>query len=133
MPRKLWTFDSARREAEAFAQNAERVRHLLRDAGEKARRNRGKLEEFWEGLSVLMRLVGAWVSGKYATAPWRTIVFAIAAILYFVNPLDLIPDVLPFAGFIDDAGVVALVLDAIRKDLGAFLEWERSNPTGEGT
>ncbi len=122
-----WTFEKTNRQAEAFARDAERLRNLLDNAAEKARENRGKLVEFWEGLNALFRLVRAWVSGKYTLVPWRTLVLAIAAILYFVNPLDVIPDILPVAGFLDDAGVVAFVLESIRKDLGVFQDWERSN------
>lgn len=124
---KRWTLDNARKEAEAFARDAEKVRNLLDHAAAKAQQNRGKVAEFWEGLNVLFRLVGAWVSGKYTIVPWRTIVLAIAAILYFVNPLDLVPDILPVAGFLDDAGVVAFVLESIRKDLGIFRKWESSS------
>jgi uncharacterized membrane protein YkvA (DUF1232 family) len=122
-----WTFEKTRRKAEAFAHDAEKLRNLLDDAAGKARQNRGKVAEFWEGLNALFRLVRAWVSGKYTLAPWRTIVLAIAGILYFVNPLDLIPDFIPVAGFLDDAAVVAFVLESIRKDLGVFQDWERSN------
>jgi uncharacterized membrane protein YkvA (DUF1232 family) len=128
---KPWTFEKSRKQAEAFARDAEKLRNLLEDAANKAQRNRGKVAEFWESLNMLFRLVRAWVSGKYTTAPWRTIVLAITAILYFVNPLDLIPDFLPVAGFLDDAGVVAFVLESIRKDLGVFQDWERSNASRE--
>ncbi len=122
-----WTFEKTRRKAEGFARDAERLRNLLDDATDKARKNRGKVAEFWEGLNALFRLVRAWASGSYTQVPWRTIVLAVAAILYFVNPLDLIPDFIPAAGFLDDAGVVAFVLESIRKDLGVFKDWEHSN------
>ena len=122
-----WTFEKTKRKAEAFAHDAEKLRNLLDEAADKARQNRGKVAQFWEGLNALFRLVRAWVSGSYTLVPWRTIVLAIAAILYFVNPLDLIPDFIPAAGFLDDAGVVAFVLESIRKDLGIFQDWERSN------
>ncbi|WP_374032898.1 YkvA family protein [Bdellovibrio bacteriovorus] len=35
---------------------------------------------------------------------------AIGALLYFISPIDLVPDYLPIAGFIDDAGVIAAVV-----------------------
>lgn len=124
---KRWTLENAKKEAETFARDAQKVRKLLDDAAVKAQQNRGKVAEFWEGLNMLFRLVGAWVGGKYTIVPWRTIILAIAAILYFVNPLDLVPDFLPVAGFLDDAGVVAFVLESIRKDLGVFRDWEGSN------
>jgi len=81
-------------------------------------------------LQSLCRLINAWLRGKYTVVPWRTIVLSIAGIIYFVNPLDLIPDLLPIVGFLDDAGVLAFVLHSIRKDLDRFLDWERLNPNG---
>jgi uncharacterized membrane protein YkvA (DUF1232 family) len=36
-----------------------------------------------------------------------------AALAYFILPLDAIPDLLPLAGFSDDAGVVAAALTAV--------------------
>jgi uncharacterized membrane protein YkvA (DUF1232 family) len=33
----------------------------------------------------------------------------IGALVYFINPFDLVPDVIPFVGFVDDMTVIALV------------------------
>lgn len=33
----------------------------------------------------------------------------IGALLYFINPFDLMPDITPFLGFVDDMGVIGLV------------------------
>jgi len=49
---------------------------------------------------------------------------ATAAIIYFVNPADVIPDVIPLVGYVDDAAVIAWVVAAIRADLDAFRRWE---------
>ena len=81
----------------------------------------------WEKLQALLRLVTAWVQGRYRVVPWRTLILAIAGILYFLDPLDLFPDPIPFLGYLDDAGVLALVVKAIQKDIDRFLTWERDN------
>lgn len=39
---------------------------------------------------------------------------AIGALLYFINPFDLIPDSLPVAGYLDDFAVMTLALAQIR-------------------
>jgi uncharacterized membrane protein YkvA (DUF1232 family) len=41
-----------------------------------------------------------------------------------VDPIDLIPDVTPVIGFVDDAAVLAWVLRRVRKDLDTFRTWE---------
>ena len=97
---------------------------LLADAVRKSERNRRKLRSLWRDLSALLRLLRAWKDKTYTKLPKRTIVMALAALIYFVNPMDVIPDVFPLVGFIDDAAVLGLVMAAIRDDLERFQEWE---------
>jgi uncharacterized membrane protein YkvA (DUF1232 family) len=46
-----------------------------------------------------------------------------AALLYFVIPLDGLPDWLPVLGFVDDLAVLAWVLRTWRDELAAFRAW----------
>ena len=46
------------------------------------------------------------------------------AAVYFVMPVDLIPDIVPGFGFSDDVTVVLFVLAAIQRDIDAFERWE---------
>jgi uncharacterized membrane protein YkvA (DUF1232 family) len=96
----------------------------LSGAMTKARRNRGRLESVWNDLTSLFRLIAAWVTGQYREIPWRSIVLAIAAVAYFVDPLDMLPDILPFFGFFDDAAVIGFVLGSIQEDIAKFRAWE---------
>ena len=123
-------FDRARKRAEEYATDQAKVSGLLEDAQRKAERNRDRLGDILDSLQSLFRLVTAWMRGRYTVVPWRTIVLSIAAIFYFVNPFDVIPDFLPMFGFLDDAGVMAFVLQSIRKDLDRFLDWERVTLNG---
>ena len=43
-----------------------------------------------------------------------------AALLYIVTPTDLLPDWLPFAGWLDDLGMAGLVIAFIAQRLDAF-------------
>ena len=76
-------------------------------------------------LLALLRMMRAFVSGRYRQIPRRTLLAVLAGLVYFVNPLDLIPDALPLVGFVDDIGVLAWVIHKVRQDLEAFLVWER--------
>jgi uncharacterized membrane protein YkvA (DUF1232 family) len=69
-------------------------------------------------------MLRAWSSGAYRQAPVRTLVLGIAAILYFVSPIDAISDFIPLLGLVDDVTVLAMVLSAIQHDLEAFRRWE---------
>jgi len=45
-----------------------------------------------------------------AGTPWGSILSVLMAVGYGVSPIDLIPDVLPLIGIVDDAIVVPLLL-----------------------
>jgi len=46
-----------------------------------------------------------------------------AALAYFVSPVDVVPDVIPLSGFIDDAAVLGLVFGAVEVDLRRYCTW----------
>lgn len=112
--------------AEEYASDKKKTAHLLDEALKKAKRNKGILAKFWSDLMTLIRLVRAWVSGEYKDVPWETIIWAIAAIIYFLNPFDLIPDFIPVIGYVDDAAVIAWTIKSIYDDLEDFKRWEKS-------
>lgn len=127
MTNPVSAFDASREQAEGYSADRLRVSSLLGRAERKVDRDRSRLGEIWETLEALIRLLKAWVRGRYSVVPWRTIVFATAGVVYFVDPLDLIPDPIPVIGYLDDATVLAFVLRFIRKDVERFLAWERAN------
>ena len=118
------SFDTAAAEAGKVASDRRRVGRLVQDALTKAYRNRRWLLMVWVDLLALCRLVAAWSSGKYRPLPWKSLVLALAGILYFLNPIDISPDVIPGIGFLDDAGILALIVNSIRNDLSRYLKWE---------
>jgi len=119
-------FNKERRRAKEYVTDKRKMSQLLEEAIEKAERNKSDLKKVWEGLLALFRLIREWLTRKYTQVPLKTILWIIAAIIYFVNPFDVIPDFIPGFGYIDDASVIAFVLNSIRGDLDTFLEWERS-------
>jgi uncharacterized membrane protein YkvA (DUF1232 family) len=76
----------------------------------------------------LVRMARGAVTGRYRRLPRRSLIAAVAALIYFLDPLDAIPDFIPVIGFVDDAAVLAWVVSRVRKDLDEFLAWE----AGEG-
>ncbi len=113
--------------AEGYARDPKKAKKLLEDAVKKAKsyeKNRGPLGEVWSYLTALFRLLRAYIRGEYRDIPWASIVLVIVAIIYFVSPIDLMPDILPGIGFIDDAAVIAFVVAQIKADLDNFLAWE---------
>jgi uncharacterized membrane protein YkvA (DUF1232 family) len=100
---------------------------LEAEALEKLRKLGAETRHVLGNLDVLVRMVRAYADGSYSDVPEKTIIAAAAAVIYFVNPFDLIPDPIP-GGVVDDAAVIALVLAAIESDIEDFEAWEKRRP-----
>ena len=117
-------FSRFEHEAEDVTRDPERVRGVVRDAFHKLSEHRKEIGRISADLPVLLRLARAWASGDYRRIPVKSVVMVVAAVLYFLNPLDLIPDFLPVIGYLDDAAVVGYVLRTLQQELEIFRAWE---------
>ena len=82
---------------------------------------------FWKlfkQLKVGFQMVKDYKNKEYTDIPWKSITLIVAAILYFLNPFDLIPDFIPVIGFTDDAAAVAIVFSSLRKDIIKYCNWK---------
>ncbi len=79
-----------------------------------------------EQFFTLGRLLRAYAKGEYRTIPWKSLLMIVAAVLYFINPIDVIPDIMPLVGLSDDFAVLVMVYKTIGADIERFLEWEKS-------
>jgi uncharacterized membrane protein YkvA (DUF1232 family) len=57
----------------------------------------------------------------------RSLVLLVGALVYFLMPIDAIPDFIPGIGFLDDAGVIAMALAAVKSEVDRFKAWETGN------
>jgi uncharacterized membrane protein YkvA (DUF1232 family) len=53
---------------------------------------------------------------------WYRKSVVVAALVYFVTPLDAIPDFMPFAGFLDDLGVIAAAIKFLGNEIKGYYE-----------
>ncbi len=77
-----------------------------------------------EKFFVLGRLIKAYALGQYREVPWKTILLIVAAVVYFINPLDLVPDIVPLTGLTDDFAVLLWVYNSVSNEIDRFLMWE---------
>ena len=85
---------------------------------------RGPLKRFVEDGKVLAALVRDWRTGKYRQALYGTIAAVVFGLIYVFNPLDLVPDVLPLIGAVDDAAVIGALLMLVERDLKKYRSWK---------
>lgn len=113
------------RRTRRLLRHPEELASILGEALKKAYAKRSVLFRIFSDFLLLFRLVSAWALGDYRQVPTRAIFWAVVAILYFLNPLDLIPDIFP-GGYLDDIAFISFVLKRIQVDLNRFSEWEKT-------
>ncbi|RBP32263.1 uncharacterized membrane protein YkvA (DUF1232 family) [Marinobacter pelagius] len=84
----------------------------------------GRLERFSADIKLMFSMIRDYWYGNYRSVPWKTIAAVAGALLYVLNPLDFIPDIILAFGFLDDAGVVALCLKLVESDLHRYAAWK---------
>lgn len=85
-----------------------------------------KLGEKLSYAPILASLLNSWFHKSY-NAPLGIIIAILAALMYFVNPFDIISDVIPVLGLADDGFVFMLCLPLIKSDIDEYLEWRENN------
>ena len=118
-------FAQAVKSAKTYVGNPQRLQSLFQEAAKQAASMpKDPFAETWPYFQAMLRLIRAYSQGDYRDVHESTLVVIIAAIIYVVNPLDLIPDALPALGFLDDATVLALAVRRSRQTLDDFMAWE---------
>jgi uncharacterized membrane protein YkvA (DUF1232 family) len=128
---KSSSFRSAKEAAGEYLENPKKLHRLLDQALHKAGSSQGRLAEVWDSLLASLRLLRAYASGRYRDIPWASLLSIVAAVIYFVMPLDLIPDFILALGLIDDAALLAWILSSLKNDLDQYIEWEKAQPQDE--
>ena len=96
---------------------AQTVRKLANTSGD-------KLTQMREQLGLASSLLAAWLAGDYQDVANKTIISIVAALLYFVVPLDVVPDFIFAWGLLDDAAVLSYVFTQLNQELAAFSQWQ---------
>jgi len=129
------SYQKAALRSEAFARALNEAKLCLAGSGglrslfEQAARKSASLpkqpfNENWAYVQTMLRLVRAYERGEYQQVPNDALMWIVAGLNYLVDPFDLIPDKIPFLGFVDDATVVEFVADKTRQTLDDFMIWE---------
>jgi uncharacterized membrane protein YkvA (DUF1232 family) len=85
---------------------------------------RHRFKANWPYIQTMLRLVRAYECGEYKQISDDDLTLIVAALSYLVDPFDLIPDKIPFLGFVDDATVVGFVVEKTGQTLDEFMIWE---------
>ncbi len=91
----------------------------------------GPLNRFVEDGKLLLSIVKDYWSGGYRQVPYGAIAASVFTLIYVLNPLDLVPDVLPVIGQLDDVAVVSACLLLLEHDLHKYKDWKKDHAKTE--
>ncbi len=104
--------DSEREYFESFKKN-----DISEDEMEQGRKKAKNLGDKANDFLMLIEMLKASMGGEFKIPAWA-VATIIGAIVYVVSPIDAVPDIIPFAGWLDDGAVVAGIIGT----LGAIID-----------
>lgn len=91
----------------------------------KKKANVGLLKRYFSDIMILFSLVNDYVLRRYPKIPFKVIAAVTFALIYIINPIDVIPDVIPVLGQLDDLAVLTICLTLIEDDLDEYKTWKK--------
>ena len=85
---------------------------------------RGPLARFVEDGKLLLAIVKDYWAGVYRQVPYGVIASSVFTLIYVLNPFDMVPDVLPLIGQLDDVAVLGACLLMVEHDLHTYKDWK---------
>lgn len=110
------------------AQN-EKVQSLLSEVRAKVDKiNTDSTERstFLYQVQVLVRMIRAHFRGTYTAFSTSTILTLVFGLVYFITPVDLIPDFIPVLGLTDDVSLIYFIFRSLAEDIERFKAWEKA-------
>lgn len=81
--------------------------------------------KFQDSLIALAKMTQLWLKGDYKNISTKSIIAVVATLIYFVNPLDIIPDFIPILGQLDDLLVLGYLIKMLNKEIERFMAWQK--------
>ena len=85
---------------------------------------KGPLARFVEDGKLLIAIVKDYWAGAYRQIPYGSIASIVFTLIYVFNPFDMMPDMLPIIGQLDDVAVMGACLILVEQDLHKYKDWK---------
>jgi curved DNA-binding protein CbpA len=83
------------------------------------------LKSALRNVRVLYALFKDTVNGKYKLPPANLAMIG-GGLLYFILPMDLIPDFIPVIGYLDDLAVLTTIMNSLNKEIREYRIWKEN-------
>lgn len=115
------TLGKGMEEASETLNDKEKIKKLIEDLEKKL--GNTKLKDMIEAIPLLISCLKSYIKKEYTEIPLGSMIAIVSALIYWVTPVDLIPDIIPGIGQIDDAAVVLACLAMVSSDLEDYKKW----------
>ena len=112
--------------AKLYALNPLKLKSLLQKLG--SLMSRQGLAKVKDHLILMRDYLSDIVTGKYKEYDGKKLIIIVAAILYVVTPIDLLPDFIP-PGWIDDVSIVACAIKEASEELEKYKNYINNKNT----
>lgn len=120
-----FAYRKAKRLVGATINSPKKLLNLASSAQEKlSDRVKESIQPLIDPIQDSYRLIRAYANGSYRDVSLENFGLIVAAIIYFVMPLDALPDFIAGFGFTDDAAILAWTFNKVRAELAQFKLWE---------
>jgi uncharacterized membrane protein YkvA (DUF1232 family) len=80
----------------------------------------GKLEKTKSKISFTKDIKALYYYMRDPDVPWYKKSLVVAGLIYFISPIDSIPDLLPVIGYLDDLGVIVALLKYLGSEIAPY-------------
>lgn len=112
--------------AERSIGNKQRLSSILRASLIKLKQNPRELEKIGNQIRLLLQLLRDWMNGNYRDISRSSILTLVGGLIYFIVPTDILPDIIPITGFLDDISVITFVYTKIAQDIEKYAQWKET-------
>ena len=124
-------FEKSKEKAKKILEDRDRMDHFL-DRLERKLKHIPVVGGILSEIPVLIALVKAFIEKRYLEIPIGSMIAIVGALIYFLSPIDLMPDFLPALGLVDDAAVLTLAFKLVHDDVAEYKAWRDKNGAKSG-
>jgi uncharacterized membrane protein YkvA (DUF1232 family) len=81
-----------------------------------------KLQQVGQKISFAKDILALFNYMRDPVVSWHRKAIVVAALIYFISPIDTIPDITPLIGYLDDLGVITALMKYLGSELSAYYE-----------
>ena len=115
------------RQAKRILQEQSQVKALFGQVSKNQQTLHGshkQINELLEHVQLFLRMIKKSFTGEYSSFSNKTLLSLVFGLLYFVTPMDVVPDFIPLLGFSDDLSIIYFIIKNFKSDIEAFKVWE---------